>query len=77
VPTCRQRLREYFPACPVCGGRTGVDAWHGALHAAVKALGMSGSTAEWSSQGPLAVLVAQSYRPGQRLSDWLATRPGV
>jgi hypothetical protein len=71
VPTCGRRLREYFPACPVCGGQTGLQAWNHALLEAVKAVGLPWYT----GGGRLAMLIEQGYPPGQRLSDWLATRP--
>ncbi|HEY7313299.1 MAG TPA: hypothetical protein VH643_28375 [Gemmataceae bacterium] len=71
VPTDRQRRVEYFPTCPVCGGRTGLLAWFHAIHEAVKLLPYEkASPAICGKVSALTVLIEAGYQPGTRLSDW-------
>jgi hypothetical protein len=71
VPTDEHRHIEYFPVCPVCGGETGVLAWHHGTYAAAEAAGLGLYSEENMGKGVLAVLREAGYRPGERLSDWL------
>jgi hypothetical protein len=47
------------------------------LRAAAQAVGVPSYTTEYMSKGPLALLIERGYRPGQRLSDWVASRTGA
>jgi hypothetical protein len=62
VPTDRQREVEYFPVCPLCGGRTGLLAWFYALHDAIRVLPFEkGMPAHAGQVSPLAALVEAVY----------------
>jgi hypothetical protein len=70
---------QAFAVCPACGGRTGFCAFSAARSAACWAAGLGFDG--WAAGLP--ALVANGYRPGERLDDWLArwpqplVRPGV
>jgi hypothetical protein len=76
VPTDRQRKVEYFPTCPMCGGRTGLLAWFYAIHDAVKLLPYEKAfPAICGKVSPLTVLVEAGYQVGTRLSEWIKRLP--
>jgi hypothetical protein len=76
VPTDRQRKVEYFPTCPVCGGRTGLLAWFYTIHDAVKLLPYEKAfPAMCGKVRPLTVLVEAGYQVGTRLSEWIIRLP--
>jgi hypothetical protein len=81
VPTDRQRQVEHFPECPVCGGRTGLLAWHRAIWDAVRLLPgqlqrqlYQGEPAD--SPGALDLLQQAGYQLHTPLSEWVEGRRG-